>query len=122
MAVLSAGTIGATSVLSFYWVRNDSLPMWTMAFYNLSTKTYDALRTAMPSPPHGSELIIVDEQFTFIDQDPTMVLWAVYKDLTLKGRLFKTELDGRQYFDQSTSSSRYLLVWKNGQFQIVSQS
>jgi len=119
--LLSAGTICLTSVLSYRWVRTAILPTWTMAFYELSTKTYDSLKATVRQPPHGSEFIIVTETFTFLDQGPTTALKAVYHDLTLEGRLFKTEADGQTDFDQATGPNRYLLAMKDGHFKLLSK-
>lgn len=105
--------------LSYEWVRYDTLPNWAAGFHKLSMQMYDSLKQVIPNPVPHSEFIFVTNASTFLDQNPTTVMRAIYRDFTLNGHVSKTLEEGKDYFAKSNATTRYLLVWLDNHYKLV---
>lgn len=107
---------------SYQWVRHDLLPRWAVGFHKLSMQMLDSLKQIVPAPETGAEFVFVTDKFSFLDQGPSTVMKAIYKNTSLTARICKTLEEGRNTIAKSSSQKHYLLMWQENHFELQSVS
>ncbi len=103
---------------SYLWLKESALLKWYDGIHARRAEVVQALKTALPQPPHHAKIVLVLPDVIHLDKNMSSFIRVIYHDLTLSCDQLTNEQEAERFLACYKADNLTLATWKGRSFEV----